>query len=56
MKVKMDPLTVVIVSILLGWGWTEVTRKPICQQEIMKDGVKYTMPVSCSVLTNEGNS
>tara|TARA_Y100000588_G_scaffold367345_1_gene433935 strand:- start:3705 stop:3875 length:171 start_codon:yes stop_codon:yes gene_type:complete len=53
MKIKLDPISVIIVSILLGWGWTELTTEPVCQQEIIKNDVKYTMPVSCSVINAE---
>ncbi len=41
----------IVLSILLGWGWTEITTEPVCQQEVIKSGVKYTMPVNCSVIT-----
>lgn len=43
----------ILLSIVLSWGWTEFTTEPICQQEVIKDGVKYTMPISCSVLTDQ---
>lgn len=53
MKLKIDPLSVVIVSILLGWGWTELTTEPVCQKEVIQNDVKYTIPVNCSVVTAE---
>ncbi|WP_215407610.1 hypothetical protein [Vibrio gigantis] len=40
----------IVLSILLGWGWTELTTEPVCQQEIIKQGVKYSVPVNCSVV------
>ncbi|WP_158161250.1 hypothetical protein [Grimontia hollisae] len=53
MKARMDPLTVVIVSILLGWGWTKLTHEPVCQKHIIKDGVTYEMPVYCDTIPDD---
>ena len=48
MIVKVDPVTIVILSILLSWGWTEITTEPICKEEVIKQGVKYSVPIKCS--------
>ena len=50
MKARIDPITVVIVSILLGWGWTELTTEPVCEQEVVREGVTYTIPIKCDII------
>ncbi|MCM0147695.1 hypothetical protein [Photobacterium galatheae] len=52
MKVRLDPIALIVVSIILGWGWTEMTTEPICQQEMMQQGVRYTIPIKCSDIPN----
>ncbi|MBD8514303.1 hypothetical protein L6J37_01770 [Photobacterium sp. WH77] len=52
MKVRLDPIALIVVSILLGWGWTEVTTEPVCQQEMVQQGVRYTIPIKCSDIPN----
>lgn len=31
MRLKVDPISIVIISVLLGWGWMEVTAQDTCQ-------------------------
>lgn len=50
MKVRMDPISIVVLSILLGWGWTELTTEPVCEKQIERDGVMYTIPVQCDTI------
>ena len=50
MKVRLDPISIVVLSILLGWGWTELTTEPICEKQIERNGVMYTIPVKCAVI------
>lgn len=50
MKTKIDPITFVILSILLSWGWTKLTHEPACKQKIIKQEVEYIIPVDCDTV------
>lgn len=51
MKTRMEPLTIVIVSILLGWGWTQMTNEPICYLIEESNEQEVIRPVKCSDLS-----
>ena len=53
MKLRLDPITVVVVSILLGWGWYEIVDEPICDVKEIHNGKEVLVPYKCvDVLTN----
>lgn len=52
MILRIEPITTVIIAILLGWGWTQVTtdHRPICYQQLSNENVVYHKPVYCEDL------
>ena len=48
MKVNLEPIASIIVSILLAWGWSSLTSEPICQVEEIHDNQKVLVPKFCS--------
>ena len=57
MKLKMEPITAIIISVLIGWGWYKVTDPgPICQVQEQIDGKTVFVPKPCADLIrkNEG--
>ncbi|MGF1723093.1 hypothetical protein [Photobacterium nomapromontoriensis] len=50
MKARIDPIAIVIISLLLGWGWTELTSEPVCEEQEVRDGVTYIIPVECDTI------
>lgn len=50
MIVRLDPISIgfVVLSIILSWGWTELTTEPICKKQIERGGELYTVTVDCS--------
>lgn len=57
MKVRMEPITAIIISVLIGWGWYKVTDPgPICQEQEQIDGKTVFVPKPCADLIkqNEG--
>lgn len=50
MKARIDPITIVVISILLGWGWTELTHEPVCEQSVVRQGSEYTIPIHCDTI------
>lgn len=44
----MDPVTAIILSIFLSWGWTEFTNEPICKVEEIHNGKVVSVPRKCS--------
>ena len=54
MKLYMEPITAIIVSVLLGWGWWEVMDDgPVCYVQEQIEGQTVYRPVPCSDLTEE---
>lgn len=50
MKVRMDPISIIIVSLLIGWGFNHVTAKSdrqVCQVEEVHNGQKVMVPHYC---------
>jgi glycerate-2-kinase len=31
MKLRIEPITAIVVSILLGWSFNQITSKPTCE-------------------------
>jgi hypothetical protein len=52
MKLMLEPITAIVVAVLLGWGWNEVVTddRPICQLEVSNGEVTYHKPVHCEDL------
>lgn len=51
MKVRMGPITAIVISVLIGWGWYKVTDPgPICQVQEQIDGKTVFVPVACKDL------
>lgn len=52
MILRVEPITTVIIAILLGWAWTQVTtdHRPICYQQLSDENVVYHKPVYCEDL------
>ncbi|NGZ18021.1 hypothetical protein G6Z94_11790 [Vibrio aestuarianus] len=52
MVLRLDPIAIVILSILMGWGWTELTTEPICEKQIERNGEQYIIPIKCATIPN----
>lgn len=53
MKLRIDPVVTVCISILLAWGWAELMNEPVCQVEETHNGKLVLVPKLCSdVLEN----
>lgn len=53
MKLRLEPITGIIIAIVLGWGWTEVVTddRPVCFLELQtKEDRTYHKPVYCEDL------
>lgn len=48
MKLRIDPVSVICISILLTWGFTKFTDEPVCQVEEVHNGQKVLVPKYCS--------
>lgn len=47
MKLRLDPITGIILAVLIGWGWNQATSKPICQVEETHNGKTVLVPKYC---------
>lgn len=48
MKLRIDPVSVIFISILLTWGFAKFTDEPVCQVEEVHNGQKVLVPKYCS--------
>ena len=49
MILRMEPVTAIIVAVLLSWAWGAITDDgPICMVKQSIDGVEMYKPVKCS--------
>ncbi|CZF87169.1 hypothetical protein GMA8713_05227 [Grimontia marina] len=52
MKLRIEPVSAICISILLAWGRAKLTNEPICQVEEIHKGKTFLVPKYCSdVLT-----
>lgn len=57
MKLKMEPITVIVLSVLIGWGWYKVTDPgPICQVQEQIQGKSVLVPIPCKELGEKAKS
>lgn len=57
MKLKMEPITVIVLSVLIGWGWYKVTDPgPICQVQEQIQGKSVLVPIPCKELGETAKS
>ena len=47
MKLRLEPISAIIISILLGWGWHQATNKPVCYVHETIDNQTVVKPVLC---------
>ncbi|MEZ8238633.1 MULTISPECIES: hypothetical protein [Vibrio] len=48
MKLYIEPISAILLSILLGWGWSKITSEPICQVEEVHNEQKVLIPKYCN--------
>lgn len=49
MILRMEPITAIIVAVILGWGWTQLMHEgPICQVQEVHEGKTVLVPKLCS--------
>ena len=49
MIVHLEPITAIIIAVLLGWGWAEITDPgPICQVQEQHHGKTVLAPQRCT--------
>ena len=55
MIVHLEPITAIVVAVLLGWAWNTATAPgPVCQVQEQIDGKTVFVPRPCSdILTKE---
>ena len=57
MKLRLEPITAIIVSVLLGWGWTKATSQPTCEVQTKTESgqviVEYYPQEYCDKLKME---
>lgn len=57
MIVRMEPITAIVISVLIGWGWYKVTDPgPICQVQEQIQGKTVLVPVPCKELEEKAKS
>lgn len=47
MKLRIDPISLIVISILAGWAWYEATNEPVCYVNETVDGKEVIKPVYC---------
>lgn len=49
MKLRIEPITLILVSILLSWGWSEATKEDrvVCQVQEEIKGKTVLVPKYC---------
>lgn len=52
MRLRLEPITAIIVAVVLGWGWNEAVTddRPICQLKVDNGDLVYYKPVYCEDL------